>query len=390
MSSIETPPSTIQPSPSAPGAEGSRLAGVLRLVGIESRVPDKVRQSAQTALSAIPADEPVIDAWRCGILVGATKNEGVAVLTGDRLSVFDRRGIRSIDQGFHLALATQFSIVPGPSGSQVTIAATGARPVTIDLVDIAKAEAFRHQIMVQKSAREEGWWSQASIAWPGWLGAEPTWSYLGGARSMPGPAEELRVQVGPAGVILADVEGTTAPLTSWSAVSFLHVLPPDEGLERAASRGLLVSEAFGPVWRASEWMAFLLVGYASGEQVFLGTSSLTESDLRARLFRVADAMPAPPGPEDAETAAGAGASEPAAATAPAPPPEPEPAVTPVAETPAAPEPVAETPPAQPPAAPDAAAPYDLATQLERLGALRREGILDEDEFTKAKAALLGG
>ena len=42
-------------------------------------------------------------------------------------------------------------------------------------------------------------------------------------------------------------------------------------------------------------------------------------------------------------------------------------------------------PAQPPAAPE-----DPITQLERLGALKAQGVLTEEEFAAQKAKLLGG
>lgn len=93
----------------------------------------------------------------------------------------------------------------------------------------------------------------------------------------------------------------------------------------------------------------LVLGYATGEEVFLGSTSCTEAELRTRLFPVAAAMPPAPGDRPAGEVA-------------------------------------------PPAAPtDAgeASPSDLATQLERLAVLRQQGLLDDGEFVRAKQALLG-
>jgi hypothetical protein len=348
-----------------PATGGSRLDAVLRLLTEGGRVSGNMRQSAQGALANVPPEETIIDAYRCGIVSGVTKGEGVAVLTATRLAIFERRGLRSVDQRFQLSLAKPFSVEPGPRPTHLVLAAAGGRPVTVDFLDVARVESFREQLEMQRGAREEGWWSQAAIAWPGWLGSDPSWGYLGGDRNIPAPALKLRVNVGPAGIILGDIDGTTAPLAPWSVVSTLHVVSPEEGCQRAVGRGLLVSEPFAAAWRSEEWSAFLVLNYASGDQAFLGTTGYTESDLRGLLFRVAAAMPSTSLADEAPHSA-----KPAAVTLAA----------------------NETPGVEPPAASTSAAnaPYDLTTQLERLGALHREGILDDAEFSKAKATLLGG
>jgi len=46
-------------------------------------------------------------------------------------------------------------------------------------------------------------------------------------------------------------------------------------------------------------------------------------------------------------------------------------------------------PVPPPAAPVAAPPEDPITQLERLGALKAQGLLTEEEFNAQKAKILG-
>jgi hypothetical protein len=46
-------------------------------------------------------------------------------------------------------------------------------------------------------------------------------------------------------------------------------------------------------------------------------------------------------------------------------------------------------PPPPPAAPVAAPPEDPITQLERLGALKAQGLLTEEEFNAQKAKILG-
>ena len=61
---------------------------------------------------------------------------------------------------------------------------------------------------------------------------------------------------------------------------------------------------------------------------------------------------------------------------------------------AAPPPQQAAPPPQqyappPPAAPVAAPPEDPITQLERLGALKAQGLLTEEEFNAQKAKILG-
>ena len=367
MSDIQSPvlPASGPLQPDAGGVTGSRLDAVLYMLTAAGQVTHKMRNSAQTALSAVPHAETVIDAYRCGILTGATEREGVAVLTAERLSVFERRGLRSPDQRFQLSLTTPFSIEAGPGVTQVTLAVAGARPATLDLLDATQAKALRDELAALRSARQEGWWSQASVVWPGWLGSIPSWSYLGGDPRMPGPALGLRLLVGPAGFTLGDADGSTAPLASWPAVSYLHVTGPEKVLERAAALGLLASDVFGAAWRSAEWSAFIVLGYATGDQVFLGTTGLTEADLRARLFRVAEAMPSaqplhqedagpglpyagtePHGTADHEATGGSGAG-------------------------------------------NGAAPFDLAAQLERLAALHGQGVLDDAEFVRAKAALLG-
>jgi len=58
-----------------------------------------------------------------------------------------------------------------------------------------------------------------------------------------------------------------------------------------------------------------------------------------------------------------------------------------AAAPVAPPPQQYAPP--PPAAPVAAPPEDPITQLERLGALKAQGLLTEEEFNAQKAKILG-
>jgi hypothetical protein len=360
---------------------GSHLDQVLRILAGGGKVSAKVRHAAQAALSNVPADEPIVAAYRCGITTGTTENEGVAVATPKRVSVFDRRGFRSIDQQFHLALTTPFSVAAGPSATIVSITAAGARPVSINLLDVASADAFRDHLKAQRSAQEQGWWSQAPVTWPGWLGSTPSWSYLGGDPGLPGHAEELQMEVSPAGITLADLEGSTAHLTAWSRVTFLHVLGAEQGLQRAAATGLLSSEAFGAAWRSSEWSAFLVVGYSTGEHVYLGTTTLTEARLRALLFPVAAAMPS---------------GERAGGPVPTPASDQAPVEVEVEVTAAPAEATADVPAVDDgkalhsaPRSHDAS-PVDLVTQLERIAALHRQGVLDEGEFAQAKAALLRG
>jgi hemolysin activation/secretion protein len=55
----------------------------------------------------------------------------------------------------------------------------------------------------------------------------------------------------------------------------------------------------------------------------------------------------------------------------------------------APPPQQYAPPPPPPAAPVAAPPEDPITQIERLGALKAQGLLTEEEFNAQKAKILG-
>jgi hemolysin activation/secretion protein len=55
----------------------------------------------------------------------------------------------------------------------------------------------------------------------------------------------------------------------------------------------------------------------------------------------------------------------------------------------APPPQQYAPPPPPPPAPVAAPPEDPITQLERLGALKAQGLLTEEEFNAQKAKILG-
>lgn len=56
----------------------------------------------------------------------------------------------------------------------------------------------------------------------------------------------------------------------------------------------------------------------------------------------------------------------------------------------APAPVEQAPVAPAPAAPAAASMDDKMSQLERLGALKEQGILSEEEFEQQKATILAG
>lgn len=350
-------------SPASPASPrladaGSRLDGVLRILTASGRVTPKMKQSAEAALAAVPAEESVIDAFRCGIMEGATEGEGVAVLTSERLSVFDRRGFRSVDQRFQLCLASPFSVEPGPGGTCLTLAAAGARPKTIDVLAVGRAEGLRTQLEVLRVSLEKGWWSEPSVAWPGWLGTGLTWGYLGGDPQLPATAVGLRLQLARAGVTLGDGDGSIVHVAPWSAVVFLHVVGTEEGLQRAATRGLL--ERFTPAWRSDDWTAFLVVGYATGEHVFFGSTGFTVAELRSRLFHLAEAMPFDHQDDEAASPA---------------PPQSGPDPAPDEEGPQTGE--------------RAGPPSDLAAQLERLAVLHGQGVLDDSEFARAKAALLG-
>jgi hypothetical protein len=350
----------------------ARLQSVLAILAVEGAVSQRMRHSAQSALSVIPPSEDIIGAYRCSVLSGTGGPDGVALLTAERLSVFERRGFRSPDQKLLLPMAKPFSIEPGPGATRLTLAPAGGPPTTLDLFEAERADLLRDELLALRSARENGWWSVPSLAWPGWLGTGPTWSYLGGDPRFQHPALELRLHVGPSGLTLGDSDGSTAHLAPWSAVSTLHVASHEEGVELAAGRTLLVSQGFAAAWRSAEWSAFLVLGYRSGEQVFLGTSELTEAELRNRLYPVAAAMPSGDAPPPAPV-------EPEAVD--------EPAVAEVEERAVAEVPVAE---AEPAAAETPVKAYSLVEQLERLGELYREGVLDGDEFVRAKALLLHG
>lgn len=332
------------------GSRRNHLEEVLRIIAPGGKVTGKTKQSAQNALAAVPKAEAVVDAWRCGIVSGSTAGEGVAVLTGERLSVFDRRGFASLDRDFHLLLSSAFSIEAGPGATQVTFTA-GTAPVTLELFDAGRAEAFhqRFEGRASRPAAEQGWWSRGAIPWPGWLGTTASWAYLGGDPARPRPVHPVRLHVGPAGVTLGDVERSTEPLVDWSGVAFLHVLGTDEGRRRAEARGLLRSEAFAASWGAVARSVILVLGYATGEEVFLGGTGCTEAELRTRLFPIAAAMPPAPGDR----------------------------------------PFGEVAPPAPASDAGEAPPSDLATQLERLAVLHRQGLLDDGEFVRAKQALLG-
>jgi predicted flap endonuclease-1-like 5' DNA nuclease len=60
-----------------------------------------------------------------------------------------------------------------------------------------------------------------------------------------------------------------------------------------------------------------------------------------------------------------------------------------AAAPVAPPPQQYAPPPPAPAAPVAAPPEDPITQLERLGALKAQGLITEEEFNAQKAKILG-
>jgi hypothetical protein len=336
----------------------ARLQSALHILAAEGAVSQRMRHSAQSALSVVPPSEDVIGAYRCSVLSGTSGSDGVALLTSERLSVFERRGFRSPDQRLLLPMAKAFSIEPGPGATRLTLAPAGGRSTTLELFEAERADLLRDELLALRSAREDGWWSESSLAWPGWLGTDPTWSYLGGDPRFHLPALELRLHVGPSGFTLGDTDGSTAHLAPWSVVSTLRVVSHEEGVEQAAGRTLLVSQGFAAAWRSAEWSAFLVLGYRSGEQVFLGTTGLTEAELRNRLYPVAAAMPSGDAPPPAPV-------EPEAVEAPA-----------VAET------------AEPPVAEAKEPAYSLVEQLERLGALYREGVLDGDEFVRAKALLL--
>ncbi|MGH8972194.1 MAG: hypothetical protein ACRD0C_03220 [Acidimicrobiia bacterium] len=374
-------------------ATESSLESVLRILAAEGQVSQRMRRSAELALGVVPPSEEIVDAYRCGILTAGAGQDGVAVLTPQRLSVFERRGFRSPDQKLHLLVTRPFSIEAGPGATRLTLAAAGGRPTTLDLFEANRAEALRDELAALRSAREDGWWADTSVPWPGWLGAGPTWSYLGGDPRFPQPALDLRLQVGPLGFTLGDSDGSTAHLAPWSAVSYLHVIDPTQGFERAAGRGFLVSGGFAAAWRSAEWSAFLVVGYVTGEQVFLGTTGLTEAELRNRLYPVAAAMPADGGRPEAPVGAEAVEDEPVAeAEEPVVAEAEEPPVAGAEQPVAAEQPVVVFDQASDPdlaPAPESPAPaYSLVEQLERLGALYRDGVLDGDEFVRAKAALL--
>jgi predicted flap endonuclease-1-like 5' DNA nuclease len=60
-----------------------------------------------------------------------------------------------------------------------------------------------------------------------------------------------------------------------------------------------------------------------------------------------------------------------------------------AAAPVAPPPQQYAPPPPAPAAPVAAPPEDPITQIERLGALKAQGLITEEEFNAQKAKILG-
>ena len=345
--------------PAGPGPDArSRLESVLRSLASGGPVSQRMRASAESALSAVPPGEDVVESYRCGVLSGTSGPDGVAVLTAERLSVFERRGLRSPDQKLVLLMAKPFSVEHGPAATQVTLAPAGGRRVILELFEADEAESFRDELGALSSARREGWWSDSSVAWPGWLGAAPTWSYLGGDPRLPRPALDLRLHIGPTGFKFGDADGSTAHLAPWSAVSQLHVLGLEEGLRRAAARTVLTAEGFAAAWRSADWSAFIVLTCFTGEQLFLGTTGLTEAELRNRLFRVADAMPSDRGPDGSDD---------------------RPAPAPVVGAPAV---------AQPEPGPVTGG-YSLTEQLERLADLHRQGVLDDGEFARAKAAVLG-
>ena len=380
----------VRPAPPGPEAR-SRLESVLHILAPGGSVSQKMRASAESALSAIPPGEDVVEAFRCSVLSGTSGPDGVALLTAERLSVFERRGLRSPDQKLVVPMAKPFSVEHGPGATQVTLAPAGGRRVTLELFDADRAESFRDELGALSSARQEGWWSQSSVAWPGWLGAAPTWSYLGGDSRLPRPALNLRLHVGPTGFKFGDADGSTAHLAPWSAVSQLPVLGPEQGLQRAAARTILTAEGFAAAWRSAEWSAFIVLTCSNGEQLFLGTTGLTEAEVRNRLFRVAEAMPSGPRPDAAaspDPAPAPAVAAPAVETPAVETPVVAPAVAAPIVAPAEPEPVAAVAPDRPATGPEPGA-YDLAEQLERLAGLHRQGILDDTEFARAKAAVLG-
>ncbi len=378
-----------------------RLQSVLRILTAEGAVSQRMRHSVQSALSVIPPSEDVIEAYRCSVLSGTSGTDGVALLTSERLSVFERRGFRSPDQKLLLSMAKPFSIETGPGATRLTLTPVGGRSTTLDLFGAERADLLRDGLLALRSAREDGWWSEPSLAWPGWLGAVTTWGYLGGDPRFHHPALDLRLHVGPSGFTLSDLDGSTAHLAPWSAVTNLRVVSHEEGVELAAARTLLVSQGFAAAWRSAQWVAFLVLGYRSGEQVFLGTTGLSEAELRNRLYPVAAAMPSgdapPPAPVEPEVeepeVEEPEAVEPDVLDVPAWVGPQESPVVAEAEPPVAAEaeaPVVETPVVEAESAGAPAPAYSLVEQLERLGVLYREGVLDGDEFVRAKALLLHG
>ncbi|MBP2414368.1 3-oxoacyl-ACP reductase-like protein [Arthrobacter stackebrandtii] len=110
-----------------------------------------------------------------------------------------------------------------------------------------------------------------------------------------------------------------------------------------------------------------LLGLAARTAVVAGTASAVggavtrRQNERAAASYAQDYPPAPPAPAPVQ----------------APPAEPAPAP-------------AHAPPAEPAPAPAQAAPVDIVGKLTQLGELKQQGLLDEAEFERAKAQLLGG
>ncbi len=273
----------------------SRLDDVLDLLAAGGPVTGNMRQSAQSALDAVPDGEPIVGAYRCGIVAGASRNEGVAVFTPALLSVFDRRGLRSLDQELRLPLTRPFTVGTGASPTQVQILVPGRPPVTLELLEQGPAEAFRKQLGAESVAEAWGWWSAPWVHWPGWLDARASWTYLGGDPTISLPVAGVRVHVGPRGVALIAADGSSAPLAGWRGIAGLEVEPSACARVRAA-RGRAATAAFARAWEQAAEAAVLVLRYTTGDEVFLATSGLDHSQLEARLWPVLAAF-VPPEPE---------------------------------------------------------------------------------------------
>ncbi len=273
----------------------SRLDEVLAFLATGGPVTGNMRQSAQSALAAVPDGDQIVGAYRCGIVAGATRDEGVAVFTPTLLSVFDRRGFRSLDQEFQLSLGEPFTVDTGFSPTQVQILVPRRQPVTLELREPGPAEAFRKHLGAGSAAEAWGWWSAPWIRWPGWLDARASWTYLGGDPAIDVPVAGVRVHVGPKGVALIAADGSSARLAGWHDVAGLDVEPALKA-RRRAGRGRAPAGAFATAWQEAGECAVLVVTYSTGEDVFIATSGLDQPQLEARLWPVLAAF-VPPEPE---------------------------------------------------------------------------------------------